>query len=325
MKSGKILINLLLSIIVGILLIFSFAIISPTSKDIIKGYIDDSSIDSKKKYVESTINRYDGEPSWYPTTENNTYSQPQIAGQAGLLVEINSGDVLFEKNSSERRPIASLVKIMTAVIALEHMGLEDKVYITQEIADIGENSMQLSKGEIYNLEELLYGLILHSGNDAAYAIAEGVAGNSDRFIDWMNIKAGELGMLDTHFSDPSGLDDTTFSTPTDLVKLTRYALKNPEFRKISGTLEKEIFNGNNTHKYMYLYNQTNLLSTYPGVAGIKTGFTEEAGLSLVTYSSNEGKEVVGVVLNSIDRKGDMILMLDHGFESLGIHIEHNLL
>lgn len=325
MKNGKILINLLLSIVVGLLLIAVFASTAPVSTDIVQGYIDDSKIDSKRKYVETTINRYEPDTSWYPNKENNTYNQPLIAGEAGILVDINSGKILFEKNSNERRPIASLVKIMTAVIALEHKELDDKVFITQEAAKIGENSMQLSKGEIYTLEELLYGLILHSGNDAAYAISESVAGNTERFVEWMNIKAKELGLEDTHFADPSGLDDATYSTPIDLVKLTRYALKNPEFRKVAATLEIELISEKSTHKYMYLYNQTNLLSTYPGVAGIKTGYTEKAGLGLVTYAENEGKEVVGVVLNSIDRKGDMILMLDHGFETLGVHIEHNLL
>jgi D-alanyl-D-alanine carboxypeptidase len=324
MRSGKIFINLILTVVVGFLLIAALALMSPISKNILKGYIDDSDIDSKRRYTESLVDTYPPEASWKPTTENNTYFQPEIAGQAGILVDTNSGEILFEKNSGERRPIASLAKIMTAVIALEHKKLADLVYITDQAADIEENSMLLNKGEIYKLEELLYGLILHSGNDAAYAIAESVAGNTDRFVEWMNFKAGEIGLSDTLFTDPSGLDDTAYSTPQDLAKLTRYALKNPAFRKVANTLEIELY-GTKEHKYMYLYNQTNLLSTYPGVAGVKTGFTEESGLSLVTYANNEGHEVVGVVLNSIDRKGDMIMMLDHGYETLGVSIEHNLL
>jgi D-alanyl-D-alanine carboxypeptidase len=324
MRSGKILISLILSVVVALLLLTVFVITNPISKEVTKGYINDTDVDSKKRYLETLINFYDPEPLWYPGNETNTKPQPQIAGQAAILAEINSGDVLYEKNSGEERPVASLVKIMTAVIALEHKGLNEKVYITQQAADVGENSMQLSKEEVYTLEELLYGLILHSGNDASHAIAESVAGNPDRFVDWMNLKATELGMENTHFSDSSGLDNKTYSTPVDLVKLTRYALKSPDFRKVANTLEYEIYS-TKEHKYMYLFNQTNLLSTYPGVAGVKTGFTEEAGLGLVTYANNEGREVVGVVLNSIDRKGDMILMLDHGFEALGVHIEHNLL
>lgn len=323
MKSGKILINLVILIVV-ILLGLGYYTTNKTRPELIKGFVNDSNVDSIKKYSETLITKYDPEPNWYPSIKNNTLTQPEIAGDAGILVEINSGDVLFEQNSNEKRPIASLVKIMTAIIALEHKNLDEKIYITQSATEVGENSMQLNAGEVFTLEDLLYGLILHSGNDSAYAISENVAGNSDRFVEWMNIKAKKLGMQDTKFTDPSGLDDTAYSTPTDLVKLTRYALKNPQFRKIVSTVEYEIF-GTNENKYIYLYNQTNLLTTYPGVAGIKTGFTEKAGLSLVTYAENEGREVVGIVLNSIDRKGDMILILDHGFESLGIKVEHNLL
>ena len=167
----------------------------------------------------------------------------------------------------------------------------------------------------------MYGLILHSGNDAAYAIAKNVShGNVARFVDWMNIKAQELGLSDTYFADPSGLDDNTYSTASDLIRLTRYALKIPEFREVVSTLSKELVS--DTHKYIFLQNETNLLSSYPGVAGVKTGFTEEAGLCLITYVSNEGREVLGVVLKSVDRKGDMVLMLDHSFSTLGVVVDH---
>ena len=325
MKSGKILVNLIL-LIVLLLLGFGYLTLENEPSELIKGFIKDSDVDSLKKYSETLITKFAPEPSWLEgrTFIRSDLPQPEIVGKSAILVEINSGDILYELNSKEKKPIASLVKIMTAVVALKHKNLDDKVYISKDAASIGENSMLLSAGEVFTLENLLYGLVLHSGNDAAYAIAEEVAGNSDRFVEWMNIKAKELGMNDTKFTDPSGLDDATYSTPIDLIKLTRYALKNPNFRKIASTVEYEIY-GSEEHKYIYLYNQTNLLTTYPGVAGIKTGFTEEAGLSLVTYAENGGREVVGVVLNSTDRKGDMIRILDHGFETLGVQIEHNLL
>jgi serine-type D-Ala-D-Ala carboxypeptidase (penicillin-binding protein 5/6) len=139
----------------------------------------------------------------------------------------------------------------------------------------------------------------------------------------MNIKAQELGLNDTYFADPSGLENNSYSTPYDLVKLTRYALKNPEFRKIVKTVEIEF--KSKGHKDMYLYNQTNLLTTYPGAAGVKTGYTGKAGMCLITYAENNGVELIGVVLKSDDRRGDMILMLDHGFSTLGVAVEHNLL
>lgn len=322
MRNGRIIVNLILIVAAALL---SFAVISSEKKPVhfINGYISDLNIDSEKIYKDTLINFYDPEPDWKPGKRNGTSAQPEVIGGGGILVDIDSGDILFEKNSQEKRKIASLVKIMTTTIALEHKKFDDKIYISQKASEVGENVMGVSTGEIYALKELLYGLILHSGNDSAYAIAEGVAGSDKRFAEWMNFKAAELGLKDTYFADASGLDDSSYSTPEDLVKLTRYALKNPNFKEIVGTVEKEVYG--DTHKYVYMYNQTNLLTTYPGVAGVKTGFTEEAGLCLVTYAENGGKRVVGVVLNSADRKGDMVLMLDHGYNVLGVNIQHSLL
>ena len=323
MSKGRIIVGLSIFLVL-VLTIFVYLVTkNEKAQEIIRGYIPDSKINGKQMYSQTKINSYEPEPEWWPADKFETSNQPEISGHSGLLVDLNTGHVLFEKNSNEKMKIASLAKIMTAVVALEHKKLDSKMYVSKKVAGIGENSMQIDEGEIYTLEELLYGLILHSGNDSAYAIAEGAAGNSDRFVEWMNFKAKEIGLANTHFTDPSGLDDSAYSTATDLVKLTRYALKNPEFRNIVKTVEKELTS--DTHKYIYLYNQTNLLTTYPGVAGVKTGYTEEAGLCLVTYANNEGKEVVGVVLNSVDRKGDMILMLDHGYQTLGVNVEHNLL
>jgi D-alanyl-D-alanine carboxypeptidase len=166
--------------------------------------------------------------------------------------------------------------------------------------------------------------MLNSGNDAAYAIAEGIAVDSQTFTEFMNIKAKELGLTNTYFADPSGLDDDTYSTPEELVKLTIYALQIPTFRTIVKTREYEL-PSTDTHKYIYLENQTNLLRSYPGVEGVKTGYTEESGLCLITYANNFGHELVGVVLGSVDRKGDMVLMLDHAYAAFGQKIEHHLL
>jgi D-alanyl-D-alanine carboxypeptidase (penicillin-binding protein 5/6) len=278
----------------------------------------------RKRYDETLKVSYDSDPSWYPDRELAAGSGPAVVAESAILVDLNSGKLLFNKNSSDKREIASLVKIMTAVIALEHKNLDDKVLIPEDATTIGENSMGLTSGEVFTLEELLYGLIMDSGNDSAYAIARSTAGDIGTFVKWMNIKAEELGLNDTKFFDPSGLDDSSKSTAVDLVKLTRYALKNPKFKEIVATVQKEL-PASSDHKYLPLYNQTNLLTTYPGVLGVKTGYTEEAGLCLVTYAKNDEKEVVGVVLDSVNRKGDMILMLDHGFSTLGVAIEHNLL
>lgn len=324
MRQGKVLINLLIIVFVISLGIFALIPNEDTNKGLVKGYIAEENLSSTQLY-ENTLIRYNKpEPDWYPEEKTGTSNQPEINGEAGLLVDINSGKILYEKNGTKKMPIASLAKVMTAVVAVEHASLDEKIYVSKKAANIGENTMGLSAAEVYTLEELLYGLFMHSGNDAAYAISEGVGGETKTFVRWMNIKAEELGMYDTYFADPSGLDDNSYSTPQDLVKLTRYALKYPELKEIGNTVEYDIPN-NGAHKYLHLYNQTNLLTTYPGVKGLKTGYTEKAGLCLITYAENEGKEVVGIVLNSGDRKGDMILMLDHGFGTLGVAIEHNLL
>ena len=272
-------------------------------------------------YKTTLINSYLPDKDFVFLEKYDLNDAPEIVAKYAFLVNINNGEVLYKKDQSKKVPIASLVKIMTAVVAVEHKNLTDTVTISNKAANIGENSMGITEGEVYTLEELLYGLFLHSGNDAATAIAEGTAGDVETFTHWMNIKGKELGLTNSYFADPSGLNDKTYSTAEDLVKLTGYALKYTSLRKIAKTVEYSI-DGTDNHKYIPLYNQTNLLTTYPGVEGFKTGYTEEAGLCLVTYAQNNDVELVGVVLNSIDRKGDMVQLLDHGFGKYGIEVDH---
>ena len=151
--------------------------------------------------------------------------------------------------------------------------------------------------------------MLNSGNDAAYALAEGAAGDAEEFIRWMNIKAAELGLTNTHFSDPSGLDDTTVSTAVDLVKLSRYAMKFPAFREIVKTAGITLTS--DEHKYLPLENQTNLLTTYPGVKGIKTGYTEEAGncMILAFRAPNNQGIAISIIMDSQDRMAESAAIL----------------
>ncbi|MBU0534664.1 MAG: hypothetical protein ABIJ82_03925 [Patescibacteria group bacterium] len=279
---------------------------------------------SEKNYYTTLLFNENLTSDWKPSEVFGTSNKPEISGQSAVLVDINSGKILYEKNSAEKMKIASLVKMMTAVVALEHKKIGDEIIASPKAATIGENIMGISASEVYTLEELLYGLILNSGNDAAYAIAEGVAGDVGTFGKWMNMKSKELGLGDTYFADPSGLSDESCSTAVDLVKLARYAMQNEDFKRIAGTINIEL-PYSDKHKYLYLENQTNLLTTYPGVAGIKTGYTEEAGYCLVTYARNENIELIGAVLKSENRKFDMIWMLDHGFSVLGLPINHPLL
>lgn len=284
----------------------------------------------RQRYEASFIDeKYKNPQPWFPNEADPveaSLEKPKIKGRHVLFIDNLSGSVMYDKDSKKRVPVASLVKIMTAVIALEHAKPEEIFEISGRAANTGENFMGISTGEKYTLEELLYGLILPSGNDAAEAITEGVAGKRNTFINWMNFKAEELGLEDTKFTNPSGLEDGEFqySTAYDLIRLAHYAWEtHPLLREIAGTKSYEI-PYNEDHKALYFENQTNLLGTYPGVKGIKTGYTEEAGLCLITIAENEGKEVLGVILNSTDRRGDAILLYDYSFAVLGVNIVHNL-
>jgi len=262
---------------------------------------------------------------WKPKEENvlqAAIAKPQIQAEAALIYDITDDKVLFEKNAKTRLRIASLVKIATAIVALESKEANSKFTVSEKAASVGENSMGISGGETYTLEELLYGLILQSGNDAAQAIAEGVSGNSDSFVSEMNRKAKILGLKDTFFINPSGLeedDKEEYSSAFDLLALTKYALTIPLFAKVAQTVEYQIPYSQD-HKYIPLYNQTNLLTSYPGVLGVKTGYTPSAGLCLVTYAENGGHKLIGIILNSPSRREEMRELLDYSFAVLGVKI-----
>lgn len=261
---------------------------------------------------------------WKPKEEilSSVSTKPQIQAEAALIYDITDDKILFEKNAKTRLRIASLVKIATAIVALEIKDAESKINVSEKAASVGENSMGISAGETYTLEELLYGLILQSGNDAAQAIAEGVSGDSGRFVAEMNRKAKILGLADTFFINPSGLEEDgkeEYSSAFDLVALTKYALTLPVFAEIAKTVEYEI-PYSAEHKYLYFFNQTNLLTSYPGVLGIKTGYTPSAGLCLVTYAQNGGHKLIGVILNSPSRREEMRELLDYSFAVLGVKV-----
>jgi D-alanyl-D-alanine carboxypeptidase len=253
---------------------------------------------------------------------------PNIISQSGVAINLNNNKILYSKNPQDKIPVASLVKVMTAILAMEHSEMGDKVVISKNAAETGENTMGLIEGEEFLVKDLLYGLILNSGNDAAVAIAEHVAGDENLFVSFMNQKAELVGSENTKFKDASGLNISGkeyYSTAEDMAKIATYSLRvHPTLREIYQTFYKEI-PYSEKHGIKILENQTNLLTTYPGVKGIKTGYTQEAGLCLISYAENEGQKVLVVVLNSTDRKGDAILLLDYAFSKLGVAVEHNLL
>lgn len=236
-----------------------------------------------------------------------------------LSYDLTTNTVLYAKNPTKELPMASLTKIMTAIIALENPKTPDS-YLVSNRDLVGEDSMGLSAGESLPLSDLLYGLVLHSGNDAAETIADNYPQGTAAFVVAMNEKAQALGLTHTHFTNPTGLegDGDQHTTAADLLIMTRYALLQfPLFDQVVSTFDYTI-PATATHKAYDLENETNLLSSYPGVKGVKDGYTPQAGLCLVTYLDYGGHQILAVILGSDNRRGEMIDVLDYSLKKLGI-------
>lgn len=268
------------------------------------------------------------ENNWFPKGNIRgvkTQNELTIGSASAILVDFDTGEVLFDKNSKNRQAVASTQKIMTALVALENASVTDTYTVSQKASKIGDDSMGLTAGEKLTLSDLLYGLMLPSGNDAAITLAEGIAGTEEKFVGLMNKKARDMGLTDSRFINASGLDEDgreQYSTAYDMAVIGHYTWQNfGKFREIASTYHKEL-KATATHKYFDLFNETNLLTSYPGVQGIKPGFTWESGLCLVTYAENDGKKLIGVILGSNDRRGEMKELLDYGFGLYGIKVDH---
>lgn len=259
---------------------------------------------------------------WTPFFEmfegKSDLNPPNITAKSGLVYDITEQKVLFARNPSEKLPMASLTKIMTAIVALESPRKDDKYAVSSENL-VGENSMGLTSGEILSLQELLYGLMLLSGNDAAEVLASNYTMGRKEFITAMNNKAKSLDLKDTNFTNPTGLegDGDQHTTAYDLLVITNLALQFPLFREIVQTFIYNIPYSEN-HKEFYLENETNLISSYPGVLGVKDGYTPEAGLCLVTYLEYKGHKIMGILLGSDNRRQEMKDLLDYGLKLQGI-------
>ncbi|TSC64225.1 MAG: D-alanyl-D-alanine carboxypeptidase [Microgenomates group bacterium Gr01-1014_93] len=257
---------------------------------------------------------------WFPKDvlgiQTNTL---EITAKAAFFIETNSGEVLYSKNVHEKLPIASLAKVMTAVIALESRSLDEQLVVSQRASEMEPDEMILLPGEKLTLKELLYGIFLVSANDAAEVLAETATGDRVEFIKLMNDKAAQLGMKNTKFINPTGLDEdgeNSYSTAYDMAILARYAVKHfPALVDISKTehiyLERTL-----DHQDYEMYSGINLLTTYPGVVGFKTGYTPEAGLTLVTLARKDGHEILGILLGSENRREEARELLDFSFGKL---------
>ena len=214
-----------------------------------------------------------------------------VSAKAAILMHADSGRVLYEKNADEHMLIASTTKIMTAIVVLEHCELDDLVEVDSRSAGIEGSSMYLKAGESYTVEDLLYGLLLVSGNDAASALALHVADSMEEFAELMNSKAAELGMTESSFKNAHGLDEEGhYSTARDMAKLAAYCMGNEDFARIAGTVSHTV--GEQT-----LVNHNRLLREYDGCLGLKTGYTMAAGRTLVTCAERDGARYVCVTLN----------------------------
>ncbi len=260
------------------------------------------------------------QPVWQPkeaVLAANT-SGPEITAKSAILIDLTSSKIIFKKNAHEKLPIASTAKIMTALVALERGLIDNTFIISDNAVKQPSHVMGLTAGERLTLKELLYGLLLPSGNDAAVSIAEGVAGSQTRFVGWMNQKVTDLGLSDSFFANASGLDEdnkNSYSSAYDLASITRQALVTyPIFKEIVGTTYHAIYYEADHHKAFILENGTPLVGKYPGVVGVKEGYTPDAGLTLVSLAKRDNKEMLVVILNADDRRGDAEKLIDYGFE-----------
>lgn len=242
------------------------------------------------------------------------YDCPATSASSAILIEAQNGDVIFESNADERRPIASTTKILTALVVLNKANLSDVITVDENAVGVEGSSVYLRAGEKLTVEELLYAMLLNSANDAAAALAIGCFGSIEQCAAEMNAYALSLGMTNSHFDNPHGLDSAThYSTARDMATLGRMALENSQFAKIVSTYKKNIPLCSN-EGVRILINHNRLLNSLDGAIGIKTGFTKKSGRCLVSAAERNGVRLIAVTLNDPDDWRDHSKMYDLGFE-----------
>ncbi len=235
-----------------------------------------------------------------------------LSARSAIMLDADTGRVLFEKNARDRSLIASTTKIMTALVICEQCNVLDRVRIPKEAVGIEGSSMYLKEGEILTVQELLYGMMLRSGNDAAMALAIYCGGTMEGFAELMNDKARNLGLKNSHFENPHGLDSPEhYSTAWDLAQLTAYAMENPIFRKTVSA--KTVTVGDRA-----LRNHNKLLWSVEGADGVKTGYTKAAGRILVSSATRRGRRIVVVTINAPDDWKDHKALLEKGFSRFAV-------
>jgi len=262
--------------------------------------------DKTEKWARSVLNEPITEKPQTLTDENwaqilpyphrkPSIKDPLLEAEGAIVIDLPTSKILFQKNLDKRFSLASLTKIMTALIVLENYNPSDVIVVPKEATLLPGAKINLKTGERLTVESLLYGLLLYSGNDAAYTLASKMG--KEEFVFKMNQKAKDLGLYTLRFSDPTGLDPNNSTTPKDLAFLASFALKNPKFAQIVKTNEFVInsVDGRTTHP---LRNTNRLLREYPGTFGVKTGYTEEAGHNLISAVERDNHKVLSVVLKN---------------------------
>lgn len=252
-----------------------------------------------------------------PVTASTAVSSAtlSLSAESAILLNGENGEIYYEKNADVRMPMASTTKIMTALVAIESLPLDTVIKVHPSAVGVEGSSVYLYAGEELTLEALLYALLLESANDAAEAIAYGVAGGIAEFAARMNEKATSLGLCDTHFENPHGLDsEEHYTTAHDLARITAAAFGSEAFRTIVSTYKKTIPQAN-TDGVRLLINHNRLLRSYDGCVGVKTGYTKRSGRCLVSAAERDGLLLIAVTLSAPDDWTDHTAMLDYGFSA----------
>lgn len=248
---------------------------------------------------------------------SRAFSSPEITAISAILVDAQTGKVLYSKNKDKKMHPASITKIITAILLLEKGNLQDKVKISKNASErkVNESSIWLKEGEEVKVEDLLYAILLRSANDASVAAAEYISGSEEKFISLMNRKAKEVGAKNTNFVNSYGMtDEKHYSTSYDLAQIARYAVKDETFCEIVKTGKKQIpWEGNPWNRL--LINRNKLIKKYPYGDGIKTGFTREAGYCLVASATKDNWKLIAVVLKSENVYEDAIELFEYGYKN----------
>jgi D-alanyl-D-alanine carboxypeptidase len=303
--------NALIVIILGVALVSGFIFYS--SQKPIKGTVLGASVNNF--YLEKSVKIHK-----YPQ-KNPLVQEPDILAGSAILIDSKTKYPLFEKDSEKAAPIASITKVMTAVLALENYKLDDVVAITKDQTEVIGSKAFLKEGEKITVENLLYCMLMVSGNDAAKTLAT-FKQSQEVFVSQMNAKSAELGLTKTHFLDPAGLNDSGQSSARDIAILFSYALSKDEFIKIVSTSEKDVtsVDGQEVHNLKNSNRLTTGEIPMDGIIGGKTGFTPDAGHTLVSSAQKGDNRVVGVVLNTYSQAAaasaqEMKKLLSYGLEA----------